>query len=139
MHRRHSTIRNNRLTAGGSSICVDASCLPNDTRTMTLTNKFIAELVLDANRLGLLDAYQKRRMLERAVATIRDLREIIGMPSGPGRDRVLDIHTLALSIENGWHSEEEVRDAFLSAAGMIRDLHIILSSKTEISFVGSGE
>ncbi len=60
---------------------------------MTLTNKFIAELVFDANRLGLLDTYQKRRMLERAVATIRDIRETIGMPSGPGRDRVLDIHT----------------------------------------------
>lgn len=106
---------------------------------MTLTNKFIAELVLDANRLGLLGAYQKRRMLERAVATIRDLRETIGMPSGPGRDRVLDIHTMALSIERGWHSDEEIRDAFLHAAGMIRDLHIILSSKTEISFVGSAK
>ncbi len=139
MHRRHSIIRNNRLEHRVSWINIDASSVPNDTRTVTLTNKFIAELVFDANRLGLLDTYQKRRMLERAVATIRDLRETIGMPSGPGRDRVLDIHTLALSIENGWHSEEEVRDAFLRAAGMIRDLHIILSSKTEISFVESAE
>ncbi len=106
---------------------------------MTLTNKFIAELVLNANRLGLLDAYQKRRMLERAVSTIRDLRETIGMSSGPGRDRVLDIHTMALSIERGWHSDDEIRDAFLHAAGMIRDLHIILSSKTEISFVRSAK
>ncbi|WP_296081878.1 hypothetical protein [uncultured Agrobacterium sp.] len=106
---------------------------------MTLTNKFIAELVFDANRLGLLDTYQKRRMLERAVATIRDIRETIGMPSGPGRDRVLDIHTMALSIERGWHSDDEIRDAFLQAAGMIRDLHIVLASKTEISFVESSE
>ncbi len=106
---------------------------------MTLTNKFIAELVFDANRLGLLDTYQKRRMLERAVATIRDIRETIGMPSGPGRDRVLDIHTMALSIERGWHSDDEIRDAFLQAAGMIRDLHIVLASKTEISFVESSK
>ncbi len=106
---------------------------------MTLTNKFIAELVFDANRLGLLDTYQKRRMLERAVATIRDIRETIGMPSGPGRDRVLDIHTMALSIERGWHSDDEIRDAFLQAAGMIRDLHIVLASKIEISFVESSE
>ncbi|WP_350297490.1 hypothetical protein [Agrobacterium arsenijevicii] len=66
---------------------------------MTVTNSFIAELVRDANRLENLDDYQKRRMLERAVTTIRDMRETIGIPSGPGRDSVVDIHTVALSIE----------------------------------------
>lgn len=102
---------------------------------MTLTNSFISELVVDANRIHLLDGYQRRRMLERAVATVRDLRETIGMPVGPGRDRLLDIHTIALSVERGWQSDNDVRDAFLQAAGMIRDLHIVLASKTEISFV----
>ncbi|WP_332305830.1 hypothetical protein [Rhizobium sp. GR12] len=100
---------------------------------MTLTKSFIAELVRDANRLDHLDASQKRRMLERAVTTIRDMRETVGIPSGPGRDSVVDIHTVALSIERGWRSDEDVRNALLQAAGMIRDLHIILDSKTEIS------
>ncbi|WP_425960302.1 hypothetical protein [Rhizobium nepotum] len=40
-------------------------------------------LVRDANRLDHLDDYQKRRMLERAVTTIRDMRQAIGIPSGP--------------------------------------------------------
>ncbi|MCZ4433257.1 hypothetical protein O3S81_26560 [Agrobacterium sp. SOY23] len=102
---------------------------------MTLTNSFIAELVRDANRLDHLDDYQKRRILERAVTTIRDMRETIGIPSGPGRDSLLDIHTVALSIERGWRSNEEIRNALLQAAGMIRDLHIVLDSKTEISLV----
>ena len=102
---------------------------------MTLTNSFIAELVRDANRLVHLDSWQKRRMLERAVTTIRDMRETIGIPSGPGRDCLLDIHTIALSIERGWGSDEEVRNALLQAAAMIRDLHIVLDSKTEISVV----
>ena len=102
---------------------------------MTLTNSFIAELVRDANRLDHLDDYQKRRMLERAVTTIRDMRETIGIPSGPGRDSLLDIHTVSLTIERGWRSDEEIRNALLQAAGMIRDLHIVLDSKTEISLV----
>lgn len=101
---------------------------------MTLTNSFIAELVRDANRLDHLDGYQKRRMLERAVTTIRDMRETIGIPSGPGRDSLIDIHTVALSIERGWRSDEEVRSALLQAAAMIRDLHIVLDSRTEINF-----
>ncbi|UNZ53879.1 hypothetical protein MLE07_24435 [Agrobacterium tumefaciens] len=83
---------------------------------MTLTNSFIAELVRDANRLDHLDDYQKRRMLERAVTTIRDMRETIGIPSGPGRDSLLDIHTVALSVERGWRSDEEIRNALLQAA-----------------------
>lgn len=102
---------------------------------MTLTNSFIAELTRDANRLDHLDGYQKRRMLERAVTTIRDMREAIGIPSGPGRDSLSDLHTIALSIEHGWRSDEEVRNALLQAAGMIRDLYIVLDSKTEISLV----
>ncbi len=102
---------------------------------MTLTNSFIAELIRDANRLDRLDSWQKRRMLERAVTTIRDMRETIGIPSGPGRDSLLDIHTVALSIERGWRSDEEIRNALLQAAAMIRDLHIVLDSETEISLV----
>ncbi|WP_144578776.1 hypothetical protein [Agrobacterium sp. DE0009] len=102
---------------------------------MTVTNSFIAELVRDANKLDHLDDYQKRRMLERAVTTIRNMRETIGIPPGPGRDSLLDIHTVALSIERGWHSDGEIRNALLLAAGMIRDLHIVLDSKTDISIV----
>ncbi|WP_209091826.1 hypothetical protein [Agrobacterium tumefaciens] len=102
---------------------------------MTVTNSFIAELIRDANLLDHLDGYQKRRMLEQAVTTIRDMRETIGIPPGPGRDRLLEIQTVALSIELGWRSDEEVRNALLQAAGMIRDLHIVLDSKTEISLV----
>lgn len=102
---------------------------------MTVTNSFIAELIRDANLLDHLDGYQKRRMLERAVTTIRDMRETIGIPPGPGRDRLLEIQTVALSIELGWRSDEEVRNALLLAAAMIRDLHIVLDSKTNISIV----
>ncbi|WP_034495670.1 hypothetical protein [Agrobacterium sp. 33MFTa1.1] len=102
---------------------------------MTQTNCFIAELIRDANLLDHLDGYQKRRMLERALTTIRDMRETIGIPSGAGRDSLVDLHTVALSIERGWRGDEEIRNALLQAAAVIRDLHIVLDSKTEISLV----
>ncbi|WP_235695078.1 hypothetical protein [Agrobacterium vitis] len=84
------------------------------------------------NQLDHLGAFQKRRLLERAVITIREMREAIGMTNGTGRDVALDIHTTALSIEKGWRADDQVRDAFLTATTMIRDLHIILDSKTSI-------
>lgn len=103
---------------------------------MTLTNNFIRELILDANRVERLDAFQKRRMLERAVVTIADLRDAVGIPKGPGRDIALDIHTTALSVERGWRDDNQVRDAFLLAAGMIRDLHVVLDSGTRVTVAG---
>ncbi|QYA08700.1 hypothetical protein [Agrobacterium larrymoorei] len=100
---------------------------------MSTTTDFIGELVRDANRMEQLDAYQKRRMLERAVATIRDLRDQIGIPRGPGRDAVVELHTSALAIERGWRSDDQVKAAMLAAATMIRDLHIVLDSGTRIN------
>ncbi len=102
---------------------------------MSMTTDFVGELVRDANRIAYLDTYQKRRMLERAVLIIRELREEIGLPQGPGRDALLDIHTTALAIERGWRNESEITQAFLTAATMIRDLHVILDSGTTVTLV----
>lgn len=102
---------------------------------MSTTTDFVGELVRDANRISHLDAYQKRRMLERAVLIIRELREKIGLPQGPGRDTALDIHTTALAIEHGWRDEYEIAQAFPTAATMIRDLHIVLDSGTTVTLV----
>ena len=134
-HRRHRMTRKPAPEIQAAGRAVDARPPTRQPRPMTLTNSFIAELIRDANRLDRLDGWQKRRMLERAVTTIRDMRETIGIPSGPGRDSLVDIHTIALSIERGWRSDEEIRNALLQAAAMIRDLHIVLDSKTEISLV----
>ncbi|WP_277996351.1 MULTISPECIES: hypothetical protein [unclassified Ensifer] len=41
---------------------------------MSRTTAFIAELVWAANQSQHLTTFEKRRMLERAVATIRDMR-----------------------------------------------------------------
>lgn len=135
MHRRHSLASTSGPEAHLEGLPLTPLSRPGNLNAMTLTNSFIAELIRDANRLDHLDDYQKRRMLERAVTTIRDIREAIGIPSGSGRDCLLDLHTVALSIDRGWRGDEDVRSALLQAAGMIRDLHIVLDSKTEISLV----
>lgn len=80
---------------------------------MSQMSDFIAALVRGANQLDRLDAYQKRRLLERAVTTIREMRAAIGMPNGLGRDTVLDLHTTALSIEHGWQTDDQVRNGLL--------------------------
>ncbi|HEV7437273.1 MAG TPA: hypothetical protein VGO22_20770 [Pseudorhizobium sp.] len=48
---------------------------------MSSTTDFISELVRAANEAEKLQAYETRRLLERAVATIRAMRETIGIPS----------------------------------------------------------
>ncbi|MBD8687242.1 MULTISPECIES: hypothetical protein [unclassified Rhizobium] len=102
---------------------------------MSQTTDIIGELVRDANRMERLDASHKRHMLQRAVATIEDLRQAAGIPKGPGHDTLADIKTTASAADQGLTDDAELRETFLLAAGMIRDLHIVLDSGTKVSLV----
>ena len=63
---------------------------------------FIAELIKDANQIEKLGDFEKRRMLERAVTTIKDMWEDIGVPpTKTVRDAVIDIQKTAALIERG--------------------------------------
>ncbi|KKX29217.1 hypothetical protein [Rhizobium sp. LC145] len=98
---------------------------------------FIAELVRAANEVEKLDDFGKRRLLERAVTTIRDMRETVGIPQNQtARDVVIDLQTTAWAIEKGIRTDEDVKSALLEAAGMIRDLYIVVDTGTEIAFDG---
>lgn len=87
--------------------------------------EFVAELFRAANELEKLTEFEKRRLLERAVASIRDMRDQTGIA---GRslyaDPVTDFQTIAASIDR--RSDETVKAALLDAAGIIRTLKIIL-------------
>ncbi|KQY26695.1 hypothetical protein [Rhizobium sp. Root482] len=98
---------------------------------MSSVSSFISELIRAANEIGKLDNYQRRRMLGRAIATIRDAREQVGLPtSKSATDAVIDLVTMAGSIER--RSDDEVKAAFLEAADMIRTLKIVLDAKDEV-------
>jgi hypothetical protein len=92
---------------------------------------FILELFRAANEVGRLDSFQRRRLLNRAVATIREGRDEVGIPpSNAALDAVIDLQTMAASIDR--RSDDDVRAALLDAADMIRDLKILKDSKVEL-------
>jgi hypothetical protein len=99
---------------------------------MSLTTDFIAELVRAANEVDKLEHPEARGLLQRAVVTIRDMREHIGIPSSQAaHDAVFDLQTIAASIER--RDAREISKALLDAADMIRTLHIVLDMVTHIS------
>lgn len=92
---------------------------------MSLTTAFISELVWAANQVEHLTNFEKRRLLERAVVTICEMREQVGIPpSNTGPDPVIDLQTTATGIER--HTGDDVRSALLNAANIIRTLRIML-------------
>lgn len=92
---------------------------------MSLTTAFISELVWSANQVEHLTAFEKRRLLERAVVTIREMREQVGIAASKTEpDPVIDLQTTAAGIER--HTGDNVRSALLDAANMIRTLRIML-------------
>ncbi|WDZ80959.1 hypothetical protein PWG15_24720 (plasmid) [Ensifer adhaerens] len=95
---------------------------------MSLTTAFISELVWAANQVEHLTNFEKRRLLERAVVTIREMREQVGIPQSKTEvDPVIDLQTTAVGIELRTHNQ--VKAALLDAADMIRILRIILDGK----------
>jgi hypothetical protein len=109
-----------------------------DRRAMSSTTDFVAELVRAANEMDMLPGREKRRLLERSVTIIRDMREAVGIRrSGTARDAVIDIQTTQVLLIQGQATDEQVKASLLAAAGMIRDLHIVLDTGTEV-FIGAG-
>ncbi|CAN7632523.1 hypothetical protein [Pararhizobium sp. LjRoot238] len=98
---------------------------------MTATTDFIAELVRAANEVAKLPPMERGRLLKRAIATIRNMRDIVGFPTcGSAADSLKAIGALAGST--GSRPDADVRAALLEAAGMIRDLRIVMDSKIEV-------
>lgn len=104
---------------------------------MSPTTDFIAELVRAANEVEKLRGEDARGLLNRAITTIRDMRETIGIPrSNTAADAVIDLQTTAVALGLGNRSPDQIKAALLDAAGIIRDLHIVLDTGTEIEIGG---
>ncbi len=98
---------------------------------MTATTDFIAELVRAANEVVKLPPVERGRLLKRAIATIRSMRDVVGFPqSGSAADSLVAMGALAGSVGN--RPDADVRAGLLEAAGMIRDLRIVMDSKIEV-------
>jgi hypothetical protein len=100
---------------------------------MSSINDFIVELVRAANGVETINDLEKKRLLERSVSIIRDMRERIGFPAAQAdADRIYDIQKEVSAMGMGSSSPDEVRNCLLLSATMIRDLHIVLDTETEI-------
>ncbi|WP_029619665.1 hypothetical protein [Pseudorhizobium marinum] len=101
---------------------------------MSTTTDFITELVRAANEVDRLHDREKRGLLERAVVTIRDMREAVGIPSSrTAADGLVDLQAVQGSLCRGEATAMRAKAALLDAADMIRTLHIVLDSETEIT------
>jgi len=95
---------------------------------MSLTSQFIAELVRVANEAEKLSPFEVKRLLDRSIATIRDMREQTGIPgSNRAKDVVIDLQVAQARADS--LSAAEIRDAILDAAGIIRTLKIVLDGR----------
>lgn len=95
---------------------------------MSLTTQFIAELVRAANEADRLSPFEIKRLLNRSVATIRDMREQTGIPgSNRAKDVVIDLQVAAATADSP--PAAEIRDVLLDAADIIRTLKIVLDGK----------
>lgn len=100
---------------------------------MIVSSAFVAELIRAANGVERLSNVKKRQLLERAVTTIRAMRDEIGIrQSRTAADAVIDLQTTAVALSVGKRSDDQVKAALLHAAEMIRALNIILDGKAEL-------
>lgn len=113
------------------SECSFARHLFSKLEHMSPTTTFISELIRAANQTDDLTFWEVRRLLERAISAIESLREEAGIIPIRGRDAIIYIRTVAAGADR--ISREEWHHGLLHAAEMIRDLHIILHTGTEIT------
>ncbi len=104
---------------------------------MSATTLFITELFRAANEVTKLGDGEAQGLLDRAVTTIRDLRHDIGIPpSNAAADAVLGLQRTSSALVYGQADDAMTRSALLEAAAMIRDLHIVKESGTQIVIPG---
>ncbi|WP_275790588.1 hypothetical protein [Pararhizobium gei] len=98
---------------------------------MSATTDFVAELYRAANEVRKLTPFERRRLIERAVATVRDLREQSGKTDGPS-DKGLLSEIALLAKEVAGVPDQVVSHGLLVAADMIRTLRVELDAKTRV-------
>ncbi|MCA1371388.1 hypothetical protein I6F15_29200 [Bradyrhizobium sp. BRP14] len=96
---------------------------------MSLTTNFVSELIRAANEPNKLTADEVSRLLDRSIDTIGDMREQTGVAgSHSAKDVLIDFRVARERARD--LSAEEIRDALVDAADVIRTLKIVLDGET---------
>lgn len=91
---------------------------------MSSITGLIAELVLAADDVGKLSAYEKVRLLDRAITTIHDIREKLALQSsGVPADDIAHLRMTRVASARAKRTPDRFQAALLDAADLIRALH----------------
>lgn len=95
---------------------------------------FVAELAKAANEIERVTPSEVWKLLFRAITTMSDLREQVGIPgSETGHDAIVSLNAVANDIER--QSSEWMSAALLEAADLVRALWVVLDSGVEITTI----
>ncbi|WP_245510839.1 hypothetical protein [Rhizobium leguminosarum] len=93
---------------------------------------FVAELVRAANEVDRLTAVEIESLLLRAMTTVRDLREQVGIPgSGTADDAIVRLDIVAKGVVT--FSQANISATLREAADMVRTLWIVVDSGTVVT------
>nr|WP_246810680.1 hypothetical protein [Ensifer sp. ENS09] len=99
--------------------------LMNSRVPMFQTTAFVSELIRAANEVEKLTPSEVSRLLDRSVATIRDMREQAGVAGNRRKnDVVINLGIASARVRD--LSIEDIKDTLIDAADAIRALRIIL-------------
>ncbi|WP_337271259.1 hypothetical protein [Oryzifoliimicrobium ureilyticus] len=102
---------------------------------MSAVNDFVSELFRAANEVEKTTSFEQTRLIRRAVETIWDLREQLGISeNAAGYDEIMELRRLGKAIDDLPVAPGEVKEGLLKAAEMIKGLHIIQHSCVEPYF-----
>ena len=97
---------------------------------MSTTTDFIAELFRAGNEVGKLNAFEKRRLLERAANTLRGMHDLAGGSQAQKLSDSADrLDAYAARAET--LSDDELKTALTVAADVIRIMRVLLGAKDE--------
>ncbi|ANL10293.1 hypothetical protein AMJ96_CH02645 [Rhizobium sp. N113] len=99
-----------------------------------MTPAFVAELVRAANEIDKITPLEVTRLLHRAIVTIRDLRESMGITgSGTTADEIIGLYDAATDSEAPAGAARAA--ALLKAAHILRTLHVASRTGTRVWIV----
>ncbi|WP_051777380.1 hypothetical protein [Pseudorhizobium pelagicum] len=105
---------------------------------MNAVKDLVSELVRAANKAERLSEVERKGLFLRTIVMVRNMRQSIAIPSAQSNaDQIVGLQLQVAPIGTAAETPEEVRDALLTAAGMIRELHIILDKGNLIGSTGT--
>jgi peptidoglycan hydrolase-like protein with peptidoglycan-binding domain len=96
---------------------------------LSTTTDLVAELVRAANEVQKLKTFERHSLFARAVKCVRDIADAFDGPSAlAAADEIVTLQVRLAELGAQLDTPEEIRDALLLAATIVRELHIALRS-----------